>query len=96
MEIQKLQRYQAATPPIQQYSERSPTTTTAAPGSSASQERAVTIERPSILLSAEEQRFFLEQLPDMRYFLQEYFAFDSNGKLNPIDPGIGNLLDVRL
>jgi len=100
MEIQKLHIYRPANIPTQSQKEGSITSKISTPSASPSDElivaQPITVERPSSLLSPEEQQFFLQQFPSMQQFLQEYFAFDQNGNLKPIDPGIGTLVDVRL
>ncbi len=100
MEIQKLHIYRPANIPTQYQKEESASNKVSTSSFSATEElivaQPITVERPSSLLSPEEQQFFLQQFPSMQQFLQEYFAFDQNGNLKPIDPGIGTLVDVRL
>ncbi len=100
MEIQKLHIYRSANIPTQNQEEGSISSKVSTSSSSVTDElivaRPITVERPSSLLSPEEKQFFLQQFPSMQQFLQEYFAFDQNGNLKPIDPGIGTLVDVRL
>ncbi len=100
MEIQKLHIYRPANLPTRSQKEEAISNKVFASSPSSDEELIVaqpmTVERPSSLLSPEEQQFFLQQFPSMQQFLQEYFAFDQNGNLKPIDPGIGTLVDVRL